>query len=74
MPCSCVVTYSHPFPTGLFCMVSGAEGLQVVRVVYLLLSPAEQLGLVLRDDVIYLAGVTEAAFVLAQVAVTLKDE
>ena len=74
MPCSSVVTYSHPLPAGLFCMVPGTEGLQVVRIVYLLISPPEQSSLVLRCDVVYLAGVTEAACVLAQVAIALEDE
>ena len=74
MPCSSVVTYSHPLPAGLVCMVTGAEGLQVVMVVYLLVSPPEQASLVLGRDVVYLAGVTKAAFVLAQVAIALEDE
>jgi len=74
MPCSGVVTYSHPLPAGLFCVVSGTEGLQVMRIVYLLVRPPEQSGLVLRRDVVYLACVAEAACVLAQVAIALEDE
>ena len=74
MPCSCVVPYSHPLSARLFRMVTGAEGLQVMRIVNLLLRPPEQLGFVLRRDVIYLAGVTKAPCVLAQVAIALEDE
>jgi len=55
-------------------MVSSAEGLQVVRVVYLLVGPPEQASLVLRRDVVYLACVTKAPCVLAQVAIALEDE
>ena len=74
MPCSGVVTYSHPLPARLFRMVTGAEGLQVVRIVYLLVSPPKQTSLVLRRDVVYLACVTKAPCVLAQVAIALEDE